>query len=127
MPVFATLLALSFLTHLPGQAQDRDGSVVGLWLAERGTKGGLGNWVELRADGTAAVSFGTLVQGTYTMEGTSLRLVIPRGEDRTPRLQRRRSSNCGSTATARRACNLLELISIQRKTSHRTRERPWSG
>ncbi len=63
MPVYATLLALSCLTHLTGQATDRGGPVVGLWLAEAVSKGGLGSWLEVRADGTASVSFGGLVQG----------------------------------------------------------------
>jgi len=36
--------------------QGTNDSVVGLWLGEARTTGGLGNWVEFRGDGTVEVT-----------------------------------------------------------------------
>jgi hypothetical protein len=46
--------------------------VAGLWLGEARSRGGLGNWIEFRPDGTAQWSFGAIVEGTYRVSGTSL-------------------------------------------------------
>ena len=63
-----------------GHSQASLQSAAGLWLSEERSQGGLGSWVELRDDGTAWLAFGALIEGTYTMEGASLRLVFPRSD-----------------------------------------------
>ena len=80
MPVFATPFALLLVAHPTGDAQEVGHSAVGVRLGEARSQGGLGSWVELRDDGTVSVSSGALVEGTYTIEGSSLRLVIQNGK-----------------------------------------------
>jgi len=68
----------------PLGAQDPKDSVVGLWLGEARTQGGLGNWIDFHADGTVEVGFGALVgallDDTYRLEGTTLTLRVFTGK-----------------------------------------------
>jgi hypothetical protein len=65
-------------------AQDGKDSVVGLWLGETRTQGGLGNWIDFHADGTVEVGFGALVgallDDRYRLEGTTLTLRVYSGK-----------------------------------------------
>jgi hypothetical protein len=82
MQVFGWLLALLTVAPLTAHMQDSGGSAAGLWLSETRSDGGLGSWVQLRDDGTASLGFGALIEGTYTMEGASLRRAFPRGVEK---------------------------------------------
>lgn len=71
----SVLVATSIAALLGAPLVHRDqasANVAGLWLGEARSRGGLGNWIELRPDGTAQFIFGAMVDGTYRMEGTSL-------------------------------------------------------
>jgi hypothetical protein len=57
----ALVIALVALLLQPVGAQDAKDSVVGLWLGETRTQGGLGNWIDFHPDGTVEVGFGALV------------------------------------------------------------------
>ena len=53
--------------------------VVGVWLGEARSKGGLGNWLEFRPDGTVVMGFGALVDGRYRFDKSTL-WVEPRNQ-----------------------------------------------
>ena len=80
----ALVIGLVGLLLQPVGAQDPKDSVVGLWLGEMRTQGGLGNWIEFHADGTVEVGFGALVgallDDTYRLEGTTLTLRVFSGK-----------------------------------------------
>lgn len=72
-----------FLGH-PIGAQDAKDSVVGLWLGEARTQGGLGNWIDFHGDGTVEFGFGALVgallDDTYRLEDSTLTLHLFSGK-----------------------------------------------
>ena len=70
--VAVSLVVVALLGVLPVRAEETSSSPVGLWLGAARTQSGLGNWIEIRSDGTVQFSFGALVDGTYRMDGTSL-------------------------------------------------------
>ena len=80
----ALVIALVALLLQPVGAQDAKDSVVGLWLGEMRTQGGLGNWIDFHADDTVEVGFGALVgallDDTYRLEGTTLTLRVFSGK-----------------------------------------------
>lgn len=80
----AVVVALVAFLFQPVGAQDAKGSVVGLWLGEARTQGGLGSWIDFHADGTVEVGFGALVgallDDTYRLEGTTLTLRVFSGK-----------------------------------------------
>lgn len=80
----ALVIGLIALLLQPVGAQDAKDSVVGLWLGETRTQGGLGNWIDFHADGTVEVGFGALVgallDDTYRLEGTTLTLRVYSGK-----------------------------------------------
>jgi hypothetical protein len=80
----ALLIGLIALLLQPVGAQDGKDSVVGLWLGETRTQGGLGNWIDFHADGTVEVGFGALVgallDDRYRLEGTTLTLRVYSGK-----------------------------------------------
>ena len=82
--VVMSAVALIGLLLRPVGAQDATGSVVGLWLGEARTQGGLGNWWEFHADGTVEFGFGAVVgallDDTYRLEGTRLTLHLFSGK-----------------------------------------------
>ncbi len=82
--VAMTAIALVTMLLRPIDAQDAKASVVGLWLGESRTQGGLGNWMEFHADGTVELGFGALIgallDDTYGLEGTTLRLRVFSGK-----------------------------------------------
>lgn len=83
--VVATLAASALVGSPIVRAGEESASVVGLWLGEARTEGGLGNWIAFRPDGTAEYSFGALIDGTYRTEGHSLWLtLVGQSESPTP-------------------------------------------
>jgi hypothetical protein len=64
--------AVIVFMSLAGRAAEPSVSLVGLWLGEERTEGGLGAWIEFRRDATVQFSFGALVDFTYRVDGTSL-------------------------------------------------------
>ena len=80
----AVAIALVALMLHPVGAQVAKESVVGLWLGEMRTQGGLGNWFDFHADGTVDLGFGALVgalvDDTYRLEGTTLTLRVFSGK-----------------------------------------------
>ncbi len=59
-------------------------SVVGTWLGEARTEGGLGNWIDFREDGTCLYGFGAILDGTYRFDGSSLRTRVTGTERELP-------------------------------------------
>ena len=80
----AVAIALVALLLHPVDTQVAKESVVGLWLGEMRTQGGLGNWIDFHADGTVDLGFGALVgallDDTYRLEGTTLTLRLFSGK-----------------------------------------------
>ncbi len=80
----AVVIALVAFLLQPVGAQDAKGSLVGLWLGEARTQGGLGNWIDFHADGTVELGFGALIgallDDTYSLEGTTLVLRVFSGK-----------------------------------------------
>lgn len=80
---FKTAVLITLLLQ-PVAAQDATDSMVGLWLGEARSQGGLGNWMEFRADGTVEFGFGALVgallDDTYQLDGTTLKLRLFTGK-----------------------------------------------
>jgi len=80
----ALVIALVALLLQPVSAQDAKDSIVGLWLGEMRTQGGLGSWIDFHADGTVEIGFGALVgallDDTYRLEGTRLTLRLFSGK-----------------------------------------------
>jgi hypothetical protein len=77
------IIAVLTLLMGPLALEDAKNSVVGLWLGESRTQGGLGNWIDFRADGTVESGFGALVGGlldTYQLDGTALKLRVFSGK-----------------------------------------------
>jgi hypothetical protein len=61
-------------TNLPAVQTEE---VAGIWLPEP-PRGSRSRWFEFRADGTVRTGFGTVVESTYRLQGTSLS-VMPKG------------------------------------------------
>ena len=80
----ALVIALVALLLQAVSAQDAKDSIVGLWLGEMRTQGGLGNWFDFHPDGTVDLGFGALVgallDDTYRLEGTTLTLRVFSGK-----------------------------------------------
>lgn len=72
--VLLAVVTVALAGHAPVGHTQNESALVGLWLGEARTEGGLGNWIEFRPDGTLRFAFGAMVEGTYRLEGTSLRV-----------------------------------------------------
>jgi hypothetical protein len=62
-------LLLALQLHNPGLE-----SLVARWDSETRSRGGLGTWIELAANGTCAQTTGAMIDGTWTLEGDRLTL-----------------------------------------------------
>ena len=60
----------------PGSVPPEPARLVGLWESNETTRGGIGNYVELRADGTCARSLCVMLDVSYELEGARLRLGV---------------------------------------------------
>ena len=127
------VLALVAALIEPGAAQGTDASVVGLWLGEARTQGGLGNWIEFRADGTLEAGFGALVGGllddTYRFDGTTLMLHVFSGKATAAgvRSSSRSARPCASRAIMRWSnFNRQKICPLRRRIRHRSK-RCWSA
>jgi hypothetical protein len=81
--VLMALVCLAASDVHPGQKT----GVIGLWLGESRSRGGLGRWLELRANGTAQYSVGALVEFTYVWQDPALSLTPAGKTDRVPLME----------------------------------------
>jgi len=70
----AILLPVLLLLTITSYAQDRQDLIMGEWVSESRTKGGLGTSRSFKAGGTLIVTFGALVNFTYKLEKNILSL-----------------------------------------------------